>query len=641
MLLRIDRSIEICDALIGGAMGIWVAGYVLGQLLGPLGLFGGVAFWSLLIAGAVWLWRFPPSIEFHPPGAGQSMALLSWAMLAVSMLPLQLASPTPPFMDVLAYPAAIQRVMTFGIYLPFDNDPYGLWGPKALGPGVELFFAMIGLASHTKLAVLVQTAAMVPMCGLLIFGVYRLGRSFAGDVAGGGAALLLFQTCLFRRAQGMRGTALVFVALAVGLGFFLEARRKWLFGIMGAMALGTAVATQALVGFLGMLVASAAILLWLAEGDLIGFALGFLLLFGASLVALPDVFINLNTPVPYPLLPLAQIAGIAVIVVAAMKLHPDRPRTYKAPTIVNVLLVSILLAGALYSSMQLATSLPVRVFAQSPMLTLLTFVALTALLGVWFSDSSRMRNAGIIAFALLLALIFDYVRDYAWGLTSDLTVQFGLQDLDAEFLQYWTPLFMTFSASIVFALCYGKLSKPLSFFVLMTLLIYPWRHSASPVDYDSEQHSIAEHWGFNLFDASRGYWVGAREVRWNFDPDEFALKELLDKEIAAGRITTATHIVHIAHDAGFFSLVQYSVFTGIDDDPYLAEFDPNDRYQHSGRVRGIASLPEAIAAKPPYILVQDAPPASLQLPPDGYDEIFHRSDLRLFRRKDLTLGTNH
>jgi hypothetical protein len=260
---------------------------------------------------------------------------------------------------------------------------------------------------------------------------------------------------------------------------------------------------------------------------------------------------------------------------------------------------------------------------------------------MWLKSSRQMKNAGVIALALLLGFGFDYVRDFIWGLTSDLTIQFGLQDLDAEFVQYWSPFFMVFSASLIFALCYERWSKPFSFFVLMTMLIYPWRYSPSPVDYDSDQHSIAEHWGFNLFDASRGYWVGSRDARWNFDPDEFALKHLFDAEIKAGRITTATHIVHVAHDAGFFSFVQYAVFTGINDDPYLAEFDPNDRYQHSGRVRGIASLPDRIASKPAYIFLQDAAPNGLQMPPVGYDEVFHRSDLRLFRRKDLTVGANH
>src|SRR5260370_29922942 len=128
---------------------------------------------------------------------------------------------------------------------------------------------------------------------------------------------------------------------------------------------------------------------------------------------------------------------------------------------------------------------------------------------------------------------------------------------------------MVFSASLVFGILYERWSKPASFFVLMTLLIYPWRTGGVAVDYDSEQHAIAEEWGFNLFDASRGYWQGPPDNRWIFDANQFALKAYLDDEIRAGRITTATHIAHVAHAASVYSLVPYSVFTGIDDDPYI------------------------------------------------------------------------
>ncbi len=120
-------------------------GYFLGVLLGPIGLFNTASLWSLLALGTVWLWYNPPRIRRSPLTTGQKLALLAAGLLAVSMLPLQLASPVAPFMDVLAVPSAAQRVITFGVYLPFDNDPYGIWVPAAQSLGLELFLAMLGL----------------------------------------------------------------------------------------------------------------------------------------------------------------------------------------------------------------------------------------------------------------------------------------------------------------------------------------------------------------------------------------------------------------------------------------------------------------------------------------------------------------
>src|SRR5208337_3715238 len=177
---------------------------------GPIGLFRAPTIWIPLALGALWLWRHPPRLCFTPLDSGQRLALLAFGLLAVSMLPMQLASPVAPFMDVLSYPASAQRILTFGVYLPFDNDPYGQWGPYAQTPALELFYAAVALGSHSKLAVLAESAMMVPMAALIIFGVYRLGRTLFDPTAGGMAALLLFFTCLFRRAQGMRGTAVDF-----------------------------------------------------------------------------------------------------------------------------------------------------------------------------------------------------------------------------------------------------------------------------------------------------------------------------------------------------------------------------------------------------------------------------------------------
>src|SRR5258708_10218 len=108
LILRIDPEIDLADAILGGVGGMWVLGYFLGVLLGPLHLFNTATLWSLLALGTVWLWYHPPRIRRSPVTTGQKLALFTAGLLAVSMLPLQLASPVAPFMDVLAVPSAAQ-----------------------------------------------------------------------------------------------------------------------------------------------------------------------------------------------------------------------------------------------------------------------------------------------------------------------------------------------------------------------------------------------------------------------------------------------------------------------------------------------------------------------------------------------------
>ena len=134
--------------------------------------------------------------------------------------------------------------------------------------------------------------------------------------------------------------------------------------------------------------------------------------------------------------------------------------------------------------------------------------------------------------------------------------------------------------------------------------------------------------------AESGYWAGAADGRWTISPDGFALVAVLERELKAGRITPATHILHITDDTSAWALEQVAIFTGIDDDPVDLHYDPNNLFQAGSRVRGPADLPAALARRPPYILEQCPAPASMGDPPEGYGQIFEGGNLRLYRRDD-------
>ncbi len=130
--------------------------------------------------------------------------------------------------------------------------------------------------------------------------------------------------------------------------------------------------------------------------------------------------------------------------------------------------------------------------------------------------------------------------------------------------------------------------------------------------------------------------AGHADRRWAFGPAEFDLLKVLDSEIAAGRITPATHILHITNNISSWTLVQFPIFNGVNDDPIEFEHAPNNLWEAGGRVRGIEQLAAALAARPPYILEQVPPPRWMAQPPEGYEQLFAERNLRLFRRRGLT-----
>jgi len=636
LLLQFAPQMELFDVILAGAAGVWVIACVLGQLLGPIHLFRPLTIWLLVAAGIYQIWRDPPRLQWAPLTIGKKLGLLAVGLMSIAMLPLQLGSPVSPYMDVLSYPASVQRILSFGVYLPFDNDPFGCWGPRTQTPGLELFFATIAMASHVRLGVLAQSGLTVPMMALLILATYRLGATLANDTAGGMAALFLFFTTIFRRSTGMRGTAVDFALVALGLAFFLDRRRSRDLMAIGALIIGTSIIVHAIDGGLGLMVAGLGVLLWLGERDWERFITGLLCLAGAILFAVPEFAIGLARPLHYPILPFAQIAGAVVIVWSAFGMS-ERAETQPSwiGTWPNKVLVILLMAAIMYVFATTRDSLFEQLMGQFPILFMLAFAGLV-LWAALEGPLASSNGAGIIAFAFLIAVILPGILRELAELGVGEAFSSGVNDIGYKLEEYWCPYFLVFPAAIPFALLYGlrRRTRLVAVLALLVLLIYPW-YLRSNVSDDYTEHSISEEWSIGFGTAAGGFWFLTHNPRWTMGPADFALVDFLRGEQAAGRITTDTHILHIARNAnvtGDFN--HFAVFTGINDDPMLYDIPATDvGWFAGGRVRPMDELHEALAKHPAYILEQVPPPSWMKQPPDGYEEVFHQDSLRLFRRK--------
>lgn len=637
LLLQIDREIDLADAILAGMAGAWAAAYLLGNLFGPIGLFRAPLILALLGAGLVVLWRSPPEIRRRPLRTGEKLALLAWGLLAVSMLPMALGSPVPPYMDVLSYPSSVQRILNFHRYLPFNNDPYGCAGSYAQTPALELFYAMLAMGGHVSLATLTEGAAMVPMAGLMIFGTYRLGKALFDDTSGGMATLLLFFTCLFRRAQGMRGTAVALALVGLGLAFFLELYRSRSLAAVGAVLLGTSVASHTLDGSFAMTLAGTATLIWLAERGGRMLLIGVCYLVGATLVALPEFFIGSKIPLPYPVLPIIQLAGLGAIGLTGWRVSRTREWDRRSARWLNLVLLIALGGVVAWRHFHGSDGVLAKVLQDSPGLVWASAGGLVVALWSWWRSRDAIPYGGLAAFALLIGIGAECFAN--WIGTHPLSVEQRAQTFEVGYKleEYWYPYFVALGGGLLFGWAYRRISAPLTFLVVMALLIYPWHRVTNPIYSDSYQHSIPELWAFNLDTAANGYWIGSEDARWVLGPDSMALVRVLNGEIQSGRITPATHVMHLTSDILYWRLVQFAVFTGINDDPFESHHDPNDWWEAGGRVRGWDALPAAMAQRPPYILMQVPPPAWMGRELADYETIFRRGSLMLFRRRDLGL----
>jgi hypothetical protein len=640
ILRRLDSDIDLFDAILGGASGAWMAAYVLGQSLGPIGLFRGPVFWLLLIGAAVWIFMTPARGRSSRFTMGQTLALLAFGLAIVGLLPLELGSPAAPYMDVMSYPASVQRIISFGRYLPFDNDPYGCWGPQAQTPGLELFLAMLGMGSRESLGLLAHSAAIVPMAALIIFATYRLGAATLGDAAGGIAALMLFFTNTFRRMVGVRGTAVDLALVGVGLAFVLDRKSRRVTFALGCLILGTAVASHAIEGGLAIAVAALSILLRDASKPRV-LIIRAVCLFGSVLVASPDFAISTHTIVSYPILPILQIAGIVAIIMGSRALpQPDANLDESISSDGDArwrdaAMVVIFATALIYTNATIPDSIFAQIFHQFPMLSVFAAIGLIAIGALRGRDARSIQGSPIV-FALLMTIVIEAIAQKLGAMPGSDAFHAGIADLHYKLDEYWTPYFLVFPAAMPFAIICHRGRRAFVIVAVLAILIYPWDPRTNG-NYDYEEHSIAEDWSIDLGTAARGYWGSTPDSRWTMGPAELELAEALNAERRAGRITMKTHILHIAQDAiVWHEFNRFSVFTGIDDDPIVYDIPSSDiGWLAGGRVKQMAALPDALAQKPPYILAQVTPPATVTFPPQDYDLIFSRNRLELYRRQDL------
>jgi hypothetical protein len=632
--LTLDPGLDLMDAALAGAAGLWAAGYFFASLLAPLGWFNGPALWLMLGAGSAWLWYRPPPVVLRAPSTGEKLTALAVGLLAVSYLPLQLASPVPPFMDVLNIPSSVQQLLTFHVYLPYADNPYGIFGAYNRGPALELFYATLAFGSRTHLAVLAETAAMLPMAALMLFATWRLGKSLFGDTAGGAAALLLFFTCILQRAQGMRPTAIAIVMVALALAFFCDPGRRRSLMAFGAIFLGISVPSHAILGAFAMAVAGAAVIFWLVERDWPRALAGAAALAGALLIAITEIPVALEHPVAYPALPILVIAGIALIAAGVRFLRDTGSVSPSgASRVLGAAVIGVFLLAAAYRHLTSSGFLFDRIAHNLPILTMLCAAGLiAAAVMVWSGRDAAPRYAALAGFALLAALLWEYVPP----LMNLLPLQVGATDMVSDvgwkLLDYWSPFLMTLPAGYLFAAAYQRFYRPAVLFVFLALIIFPWRSIPDSTDYDSAEHSIVEHWAFNLDDAAQGYWNGHIDRRWTFGPQEFKAIAVLDREIAAGRITARTHILHLADGVSSWSLFQFPIVTGINDDPIVNDMNARrEGWLAGSRVSRMPELRQKLAEHPPYIIEQVPPPKWLSDPPPGYIEIFRGGEIRIYR----------
>jgi hypothetical protein len=248
------------------------------------------------------------------------------------------------------------------------------------------------------------------------------------------------------------------------------------------------------------------------------------------------------------------------------------------------------------------------------------------------SGRARVQLAPVVA-ALLIGVGADYVSRQWWTSFADGKVQTAVEDFYHK-VNYWNPYVLLFPTACLLAWLARLAPRRLVVFALLALLFFQ-RIDPRERDPNYNEHSIVEGWAYQLELAKWGYWGSTGHRRWAQSAAELELADVLMREIEAGRITADTHVVHICPYVILFQdNVLFSLYTGINDDPYLDGYK-FDRSIAGGRMRPVEQVHERLAQRPPYVVIHQDP---VQLAPDvlrDYEEILSRDNVRLLRHRSL------
>ncbi len=624
-------SLRPSEAIAGAVVLLWSGAYGLLLTLGPTGAYQP---WLLrLVTGAVVLWAL-----LHRPAAGPrrraspgiAIALLAFLLAFVPLLVMQLGSPVSPFMDVLPYVASTQKIVTFQFYDPFANDAAGHWAPTRQVVGCDAAFSFLALVTG-QTAELAITSLILPVAALQLLAIYLLGRAVHGPVAGGMAALFLLQTFIWRRTPDVRGTALAFSLIAIGLAFMFSGRRdRGPRTALAGLAFGTSVVVNPLIGALGMQVASAATIVAFLDG-VWPFWPPVLAMAGASIFALPQVTIGLSWDLPWAILPLTALAG-ALIIGVASRIGGGAPRSTRRRCILarSASLIAVVIAIFYRHAHRSTEFFPDTWLGYGP-LVLLAMPGLAVLGTAIWRAPSRWPAAAIPALAILAGFLDHYIAD-PLRFQGTIEGRSLASEVTTKMLYYWWPYWCALLTGILF----GALTRRTAFLptliMALALTIYPFHSPQHAVEFDTKQLSVAETWGHHLTHATRGYHGGRPDRRWVLDDRWREVRDFFLAEVAAGRIRYDTHVLHVSESINSLEL---ALGTGISTDLITPQHDPGSIWTVGGRIRGVDAIPEAFAAAPPFVLLQRVPlpdPSVL----DDYELVLVQAPLNLevYRRLD-------
>lgn len=556
----------------------------------------------------------------------------AWALVGMvwaGPVLLQLASPVVPFMDVLPnHVTAVEHLRVFGGLATLDTIPSPINGPSRIFFGYQ---ATVGaLAATTDVPAVTAVAALaLPLTVLVALA----GRGVAGAIAGAPAArwalLTVPLSVTFLRIGDGRAGVMAFVLAGLAFWLVLEPRGRTIRrrSLVLGVTLGAAILVHPGMGLLATatvgLTAVGAVATGARTRAFAVYALPAAIT--APVLALPQWAANAALELPPWTALLAGPLAASVMLTSQAVLERVRWRTWPTVEPRRVVALAVASVVGLLAAGQIIAPAAIDHVADTAVVALAWYPVLIVGGAVAVLLAPGRPGMHVVYAGLVVTVLAGAVAEVVpTGSQLGDSIRFEVP----KTITYFAPTLLAVAAAVGLADVWsrrnwhvaGRFTATAAFLVAAALPIRSEVVEALSLG----EHRLSESLSISLRHAGRGYWQGFPHPRFLINAQQRELVESIQSEIAAGRLTDTTHVLHVARSFQPWVAAPLAAFTGVLET--TATLDPEHSiHTADGRLRDLGDLEDLLRQDFGYVVIEPAglePAVSTRVQAAGYRPIF-------------------
>lgn len=524
------------------------------------------------------------------------------------LLALQLTSPVPPWMDILeVYVAPVQRILSFGQYLPHDALPFAFYNSSRSVPLFTAFYSFIAALTGLQAAQAI-VASSIYILFIALLAVFFTANTLGGSPCGGIAVWLFSLSINYLSLPHGRSGVFVMLFFIPAIAFLIRmllsetGKDKLLFAILTGLALGATTLVHPTVGVYSYLLfgtVAVLMMIWISPRYFSRF-LYILIIAGfisSTLLFQVREFIHFSLLLTgLTWISLGVLSGLGLHAIGLwLKKHPESRELPKFSLKSLIPIVAIVLAigiSAIFSwHYHWMNETPLNfLFTRIPFFIILGFILMIRVIYLYW----KSKSMPIVNLKLGIALLFIAGGFLLLALPLHILPLFPIegsvgaslcQELPSKGMNYWlSPMLVIFVPMIIYGLK-KSLWRDLSVLLLLLLMVVPIFSLLPRFNFLDDVLICWPTVAKGQIDvAANGYFHGYGDPRKLMSDDDYKLVIYLQGLINTGKLKINDTIYHIAEEQHPWTATPFPAFTGIRQSLILVNRDPGDINTKWGRI---------------------------------------------------------